>query len=505
MLKAAYHSSCRSDMPFVAPPPSLALEFQFDFHLLHNPTHVIAVHPLSNGTLKIYTFADVVPRIHELAYYLHTEVNASTRSSNQCSNRTPIIAILATLDAFTYFMVIMGILRAGMIAFPISPRFSPSVTAYLIDTVQPSHILTDERSQHLTRNALHLVQGSVKPCEILAPSFEQIFTPKHANTYFPKHSRDLHDIAYVIHSSSSSAMFPKTIHCSAHFMLKNAEVIGVGALSFCGTCISELAGELLCLYQKGCTAHTSKARSGFAMALLNPLDPSSIIPASPKTIFEGFLSTNPSYVYASPALIEIWAHSPKITLFLASIKTVITAGKRLNKAVGDALVERGVHINVAFGSTETGAISILSPDQGMDWEYFYAPPIQEFQFGRRPDGYYSLIVLSTQNRTLPVCNTTYAETPAYDPGDIFMKHPTKEHHYCVIGRSSDQIMLMSGEMVNPAPIEEIILRHQQIQSTLLFGHAQKYLGILIEPIEAILHDTIELEIFLADFQFVLDS
>ncbi|KAF5372435.1 hypothetical protein D9757_009931 [Collybiopsis confluens] len=487
MLKAAYHSSCRSDMPFVAPPPSLALEFQFDFHLLHNPTHVIAVHPLSNGTLKIYTFADVVPRIHELAYYLHTEVNASTRSSNQCSNRTPIIAILATLDAFTYFMVIMGILRAGMIAFPISPRFSPSVTAYLIDTVQPSHILTDERSQHLTRNALHLVQGSVKPCEILAPSFEQIFTPKHANTYFPKHSRDLHDIAYVIHSSSSSAMFPKTIHCSAHFMLKNAEVIAAMSVS------KRMYGPYFQGSLRICDGFVKSIRSIFNY------------PSITKDHFRRFFIYQPSYVYASPALIEIWAHSPKITLFLASIKTVITAGKRLNKAVGDALVERGVHINVAFGSTETGAISILSPDQGMDWEYFYAPPIQEFQFGRRPDGYYSLIVLSTQNRTLPVCNTTYAETPAYDPGDIFMKHPTKEHHYCVIGRSSDQIMLMSGEMVNPAPIEEIILRHQQIQSTLLFGHAQKYLGILIEPIEAILHDTIELEIFLADFQFVLDS
>ncbi|KAF5366106.1 hypothetical protein D9757_012692 [Collybiopsis confluens] len=507
-------------MPFVVPPPSLALEFQFDFHLIHNPTHVVALHPLSDGTVKIYTFADVVPRIHELAFHFYSEVNAS--SSRKFAARTPIIAILATFDAFTSFMwpKLQAILRAGMIAFPISPRFSPLVVAHLIDTVQPTHILTNHEGRQLTQKIMDLVQNLVKPCQLLAPTFREIFTPKHENPYFPRHSRDLHDIAYVIHSSSSSAMFPKTIHCSAHFMLKNAEVIGQpfrecvwdnnidNQIDYAS---ESLAGKIFGLqglelfHFVGLAFINWLARSGFSMALLNPFDSSSAIPASPQTVFEGLKCTQPSYVYASPTLIEIWALDAKITSFLASVTAVITAGKRLNKGIGDALVKQGVHINVAFGSTETGAISILTPDRGVDWEYFYAPPVPEFQFLRRDDGYYNLVVLSTPNRTLPVCNTTHDNTSAYDPGDIFMRHPTRNHHYSVIGRSSDQIMLKSGEMVNPASIEEILSTDEQIKTALLFGHGQHYLGVLIEPIEAVSCDSLETKKLIANIQHTLDE
>ncbi|KIK71517.1 hypothetical protein GYMLUDRAFT_338794 [Collybiopsis luxurians FD-317 M1] len=481
--------------PFIPPPPSLALEFQLDFHLLHNPTHPVVVHPLPDGTLKFYTYSDLVPRIHKVAHHIHAQIGAS----NQAFSRPPVVAILATLDSFTSFVVIMGILRAGMIAFPISPRFSSSVVAHLINAVQPSHILINDHSRPFVLEVLNSLQDQSIPSLVLAPSYELIFAEEAWTSHFPEHTRDLYETAYVIHSSSSSALFPKTIHCSSHFMLKNAEVIDYAPELLAGQIFGLQGLELF--HFVGLAFLNWVVHSGFVMAMLDPREKSSMVPASPNTIYNGFLLTKPSYVYASPTLIETWACDPKTTSFFKSITAVITAGKRLNKGVGDSLAKDGVCITVAFGSTETGAISIISEDQGKDWEYFYAPPIPEFKFLSRPDGFYTLLVLSTPNRILPVCNTTCAGIPAYDPGDIFMKHPVKEGHYCVIGRSSDQIMLSSGEMVNPVSIEEILCRHLGLKSALLFGHGRKYLGVLVQPSEAIIQSTPEMGEFIAEIEF----
>lgn len=47
----------------------------------------------------------------------------------------------------------------------------------------------------------------------------------------------------------------------------------------------------------------------------------------------------------------------------------------------------------------------------------------------------------------PVSNTEWDGRRAYNPGDLFIAHPTKPNTYKVFGRASDQIMLATGEMV----------------------------------------------------------
>lgn len=54
---------------------------------------------------------------------------------------------------------------------------------------------------------------------------------------------------------------------------------------------------------------------------------------------------------------------------------------------------------------------------------------------------------STSHRPLPIFNTTYDGIPAYDPGDLFVAHKSKKNHFAVFGRSNDQIMLGTGEIV----------------------------------------------------------
>jgi len=162
---------------------------------------------------------------------------------------------------------------------------------------------------------------------------------------------------------------------------------------------------------------------------------------------------------------------------------VVTAGKPLRKFVGDNLSRAGIQINTAYGATETGPISILSSPIYHDWEYFYVPPIPEFVFIKRKNGLYGLIVLSTVCRPLPVCNTTHDGQPAYDTGDIFSRHQVKDSYYKIIGRISDQIMLSTGEIVDPVPTEEQLVSHPAVRAAVLFGHNQDSIGLIIEPEE----------------------
>lgn len=48
---------------------------------------------------------------------------------------------------------------------------------------------------------------------------------------------------------------------------------------------------------------------------------------------------------------------------------------------------------------------------------------------------------------LGIINTTWKGNQAYNPGDLFLAHPTKEYTYKMFGRSSDQILLATGETV----------------------------------------------------------
>lgn len=49
----------------------------------------------------------------------------------------------------------------------------------------------------------------------------------------------------------------------------------------------------------------SKAHAGFVMALLDPGDSASLIPAGPDIIFNNLKQTSPSVIYASAYLLEV--------------------------------------------------------------------------------------------------------------------------------------------------------------------------------------------------------
>ncbi|KAJ3820104.1 hypothetical protein F5880DRAFT_1615858 [Lentinula raphanica] len=457
-------------MAFVPPPSTLAVEYQFDFHLSHNPNHPAFVCPeADNSMLKTYTYAVVVPAIHRCALFFQSSVPFGKDQESP-----PVIAFVTTSDALTYSIALLGVLRAGMTAFPISPRFSATVIAHLISAVKPSHVVVNSgRAAIMNEIMKELNLENKNNLQILEmPTYEKIFVEEPYKSC-AMHNRPMNRTALIIHSSGSTSLCPKTIAWTSDFYAVNAQTIDYATIHFTGRRVG-----LQCLepfHSLGICFLNWMVHTGFVMALLNPKDSLSQVPANPDLIFKSYIQTSPSIIYATPQLLE---DSEKCK-FLSSSSAVATAGRALNRECARRLLDSGVPLGIGYGSTESGSISIYSSLGEKYWDYFH--PLQaEVNFVPQDNGLFSMIVSSSPTRQLPVTNTESNGLIAYDPGDLFQEHPTLNGFFRVVGRSGDQIMLSTGEIVEPTVIESTICQLPEVENAMLFGTGRPSIGLLVQ-------------------------
>ncbi len=63
-------------------------------------------------------------------------------------------------------------------------------------------------------------------------------------------------------------------------------------------------------------------------------------------------------------------------------------------------------------------------------------------------------------------------------GDLAMK--THDGEYAIVGRAKDTIVLLSGENIEPSPIEDKLKLSPYIESSMVIGQDKKYLGAIIQ-------------------------
>lgn len=130
---------------------------------------------------------------------------------NSCYSSHPIT------DTITFFTSIVGTMRAGYAAFPISTRNSPAAVAHLLKKAGVAHVLVGHESalQALISDALALIEDDAerpKPTISVMLSFESVYRDEDEEDFVPLDSRTYHpdDPAFIFHSSGSTA-FPKPI------------------------------------------------------------------------------------------------------------------------------------------------------------------------------------------------------------------------------------------------------------------------------------------------------
>lgn len=219
-----------SSTTFKAPPldGSLTVAELYDWHLQNTPTHPVFVYADDSGQNHTILWPEVVRAVHGAGRRIRTMVSPVTDTA--IAPELPCtVAILSAagvnsflifsydfsppIDTITYYTMMIGIVRAGHTAFPISPRNSPAAIAHLLKAADVKILIVGQEKnfQTLAEVSLGLMHEN-KPRIHQMPKFEDLYLSDSDKNFVPLSFRkpDLNETSIILHSSGSTA-FPKAI------------------------------------------------------------------------------------------------------------------------------------------------------------------------------------------------------------------------------------------------------------------------------------------------------
>ncbi|TFY68318.1 hypothetical protein EVJ58_g1099, partial [Rhodofomes roseus] len=491
-------TQARSSTTFRPPPldGSLSLPEIFDWHAVHTQDHRLFVFAKGDGTLRTIYWPEAVRAVYTGATILRTRL-----ADAAVGGETPIVAILAPSDAIPYFTMMMSIMRANYVAFPISPRNSPLAVAHLINKVGVSHVLVgrEQAMQDLVNEALAILttryDAHTLPTLSPMPLFEELFLPETAEKAEPPSYvyKGPDALAMVLHSSGSTA-FPKPILWTNH--------------RFCQPCLipwfgeRDLTGQVFSLHTMpmfhGMGAHILSFLAGI-LRVGSQLVRTEVPSPGPDTRrpLRGCQGDGKRHVFCVPSFIEAWSRNPDYVRWLDSRGGVLFGGGPLNKEAGDFVTSQGVSILILYGSSVLSSLVVLvraisnniyteadapcTAQVGYDWDYFKFPGLVTPHMEPYGDNTYEFVMLENEYCRPSVINTKIGGVDAYASSDMMIPHPTKQGYWKVFGRTDDQIMHSTGEKTNPGPLENMLNQDPHVLASVMFGCGRFQAGILVNP------------------------
>ncbi|KAJ7609417.1 hypothetical protein FB45DRAFT_762383, partial [Roridomyces roridus] len=416
-----------------------------------------------------------------------------------------VVAILAESDTMVYTGVVVGLMTANF-PFPISPRNSAPAILQLLRASGCHHIIATRITLAVILERLEQHVAEVDPDFQLdiqeVPSLQQLYpnlgreTSDHVFQPYPTdithQNPGCDDLLMYIHSSGSTG-FPKSIPWNYRMLqhiiaLSTTDVrrqveLPVAMMGLPPFHIFGLASQLI------------RPLSGIYAAVFPPTatTPDALpMSASPDRVLEHARRTKAQSLTAVPAFLVTWFNSPEAFEYLKTMQAIIWGGGPLPQRVGDAYITAGVRLFTGYGTTETGAIGVMSPyeEDFKDWEWFRISERVKVRWVPQGDGTFECQVLATDMHVPLVLNLPDVE--GYATSDLCVNHPTKKHLWRIVGRLDDTLVHTSGEKTVPTPLENIITGSPLVKGAVVFGHERPQTGILLELTEIDVKDASQL-------------
>ncbi|KAF8193608.1 hypothetical protein K438DRAFT_1720091 [Mycena galopus ATCC 62051] len=474
-----------------------------------NIPQVVAQNCEANPSGSFYIYA--IPGASETVTITHLEFGRATHRAASIlrpqreGSDGQVIAVLALADTVLYHALLVGLMAADLIPFPISPRNSPAGIFELLrasschriiatcTTLGPliagikNHIADVDPNFALTIAEIPLL-SQIYP-NLGAETTDCAFQPYAISTEILL-SPD--DTALYMHSSGSTG-FPKAIAQSHRMIMEWASLPAVAETrEYTEKPVANMALPAFHLF--GITCQLLQPLFGTPVAVYPPtaISPEALpmIP-TPDNILEHAQKTKCRALTSVPALLAIWFNSPEAVAYLATLHTIIWSGGPLPQRIGNGLANAGVKLISGYGATETGAISVVNhyDEDAKEWAWFRVSDLVKVRWLPQGDETFECHVLSSETYSPSVQNLPDAK--GFATSDLCVNHPQKKHLWRVVGRVDDAIVHTSGEKTVPAPMEDIVLSSPLVAGAVMFGNERPQTGILIETISSLqidIHD-----------------
>ncbi|RIB18058.1 male sterility protein [Gigaspora rosea] len=211
-------------------------------------------------------------------------------------------------------------------------------------------------------------------------------------------------------------------------------------------------------------------------------------------------------LYTLPATIEeIYKNHPEEIKTLLKLKFINYAGAALSSQIGEQLVQSGVNIQSAYGSTETGILmrTSIENSSNIPWNAMkLSIPESDIKWIDRSDFLDDAKELVIKKGAPTLSNIKgNIEDGGYRIGDLFLETPKGSGFYLLLGRDDDTIIHSTGEKTNPIPIEDTIRLNQFVKQVVVVGFNRPFNCILIE----LNYENIKMTPFLNVTKSIFDS
>ncbi|KAG2039364.1 hypothetical protein BDR03DRAFT_951757 [Suillus americanus] len=168
---------------------------------------------------------------------------------------------------------------------------------------------------------------------------------------------------------------------------------------------------------------------------------------------------------------------------LGSMHMVLFAGASLQDPVGNRLASHGVKIVSAFGTTETGQLTVadVSSNDPFDWPYVRFIDPSEITLVDVPDTSDLRRLVVKPGRFVSSNLVNHYHPVGFSPGDLWREHPTKKGLWKHAGRMSSVTVLCNGEKTDNDQLESLVLKNAFVERAIVFGEGRLQNGLLVLP------------------------
>ncbi|TCD62140.1 hypothetical protein EIP91_007292 [Steccherinum ochraceum] len=330
-----------------------------DFHAEHAPNNSWVTFPSREDPTKSasVSYQEGVEATHRVAHALRP---------GRTGPEQEVVAMLLNCDSIMYNATMIGMFRAGIVPFPMSPKNSPEAVCHMLRTTKCHRVLSQPSLSALTsavKATLEEEGHSVQLEEL--PAFHDIFPTlvsrqvngdAHVEPYPARNPpRGMDDLVIYIHSSGSTGL-PKSIPWTERILLTWADSSIVRM-----SCKYQLRWAVQALppfHSIGMVGHMLVPLvSGLPVAHFTPQAPAPPVLPNPQNMIEGCRITGCNAMSAVPIFIEMWCRSPDLVDYLAGMECLTWAGGPLSASNGDMLVSKGVNLAMIYGTTEIGVVN----------------------------------------------------------------------------------------------------------------------------------------------------